>query len=67
MMVTGGIKNGGKIGNLRDNNEYVLENNVDDFKDKILKNVPENGKNISQRYWKSFCIYKKIKGKCWFF
>ena len=64
MMVTGGIKNGGKIGNLRDNNEYVLENNVDDFKDKILKNVPENGKNISQRYWKSFCIYKKIKRKC---
>ena len=64
MMVTGGIKNGGKIGNLRDNNEYVLENNVDDFKDKILKNVPENGKNISQRYWKSFCIYKKIKIKC---
>ena len=59
MMVTGGIKNGGKIGNLRDNNEYVLENNVDDFKDKILKNVPENGKKYITKILEKFLYLQK--------
>ena len=65
MMVTGGIKNGGKIGRLKDNNRYVLDNIDDDFKDKLLKMFRIMEKR--QRYWKRFVFTKKIKENVNFF
>ena len=40
-----GFKHGGKIGKLKDDNDFVLGNKGDNFQYKLLKNVLDNEKN----------------------
>ena len=59
-MEIGEIKNDGKIGKLKDDNNYFLGNKVDNFRDKLQKRL---WKEIMMNIMWRFFTEKRIKRK----